>query len=315
MKKIIISSLTVLALSLSQAAYKISIPLEISKGGHLPEGTINFPSNSETPEQPSNNWAPATPLYGEWLNNGEPVNCKNWLPEASTVTVGQAFTQTANDCQQPQTRSRQDRELETVALVFRNKGEPVTEYQSIVASSTQTSIGVKETWVAVPPIISDWVNSGAVTGCSNWTPDPSTIASGSSFLQTATNCSQTQTQSIQNIEQETTTGAIRHNGDAYTASKIITVSSTRNAVGTKAKQECMYSLNPEYHFRNLYRYGNPNYIVTAYWNKTLIWQGNKIPTSVVVNGYKYSPGAIMSSDQENNDVYEAYYYSICREAI
>lgn len=75
------------------------------------------------------------------------------------------------------------------------------------------------------------------------------------------------------------------------------------------------SLNPEYHFRNLYRYGNPNYIVTAYWNKTLIWQGNKIPTSVVVNGYKYSPGAIISSDQENNDVYEAYYYSICREAI
>ena len=87
----------------------------------------------------------------------------------------------------------------------RNVGSAVTESQSIATSSTRTAIGEKETWVTIASTSTAWVNDGALTGCSNWSPATSTITLGQSFTQTATDCKQPQTLSRQDREQETTT--------------------------------------------------------------------------------------------------------------
>ena len=229
-------------------------------------------------------WALITPTYTEWANNGVLNSCTNWSPAPSTVTINQAFTQTATDCRQSQTRNKQDREQESTTLEIRNKGIAITENQIVSATSTRASTGTKETWVATTPTSTAWVNSGAVTGCSNWTPDPSTVAAGTGFTQTATNCSQSQTRSTQNREQETTTGAIRNNGSAFTETQSITASSTRDATGTKVVQEC----NGSFIFKmstqsEMALYGPTK--MTAYWAGTAFYVGK--PQNFSHGGYNY----------------------------
>lgn len=178
-------------------------------------------------------WVAAASTYTAWTNSGAVTSCSNWSPAPSTVAVGQTFTQTATDCQQAQTRTRQDREQETTTKAYRNKGAAVTETQSIAATSTRSAAGTLETWVAAASTYTAWTNSGAVTSCSNWSPDPSTVTVGQAFTQTATNCSQAQTRTRQDREQETTTKAYRNKGSAVTETQTITASSTRSATGTK----------------------------------------------------------------------------------
>jgi len=178
-------------------------------------------------------WTATTPTYTSWVNSGAVYGCSNWSPATSTVTIGESFTQTANDCSQNQTRTRQDREQETTTGEIRNVGTPVIETRTIAASSTRQATGTKETWVATTPTYSTWTNSGSVTGCTNWSPAPSTVTIGQSFTQTATDCKQAQTRTRQDREVETTTGAIRNAGSPVTETQTITVSSTRQATGTK----------------------------------------------------------------------------------
>jgi hypothetical protein len=247
-------------------------------------------------------WAATTPTYTSWTNNGALTSCSNWSPSPTTVTIGQSFTQTATDCQQAQTRSRQDREKESTTGAFRNVGSAVTESQSIAASSTRTSTGTKETWVAITPTSTAWVNSGAVTGCSNWLPDPSTVAAGTGFTQTATNCSQSQTRSTQNREQETTTGAIRNVGNEVNESKNITASNTQNAVGTKSS--CIYSATDPVSMWK-YRTGG-NMITIFYEGATIHVFSSSTQTSYTKNGYTYTRGTVKNSVPSITD------YSVCR---
>lgn len=158
---------------------------------------------------------------GTWTNSGAVTSCSNWSPAPSTVTVGSSFTQTATDCAQAQTRSRVETYTDnetgrTVTAVNTN------ESRSIAASSTRSATGTKETWVAATPAYGTWVNSGSLTSCSNWTPAGSGYTSTASFTQTATNCSQSQTRSVQPREQETTTGAYRNTGSVTSESRTLT---------------------------------------------------------------------------------------------
>lgn len=139
MKQIIIAALTMLTLGATQAEYTVKIPLEQNQGGSLPSGTISI--KNITPQAPIESWMPTTPFYTEWVNDGEPFDCTNWSPDANTVTIGQAFTQTATDCEQPQTRTRQEREQETTTLAYRDVGLPIIENQTIAATDTRKSIG------------------------------------------------------------------------------------------------------------------------------------------------------------------------------
>jgi hypothetical protein len=195
-------------------------------------------------------WMTASPFFTEWVNEGGIYECKTWSPDPSTVAVGQAFTQTANDCKQNQTRTRQDREQEVVTLEYRDIGDPVLESRIIAASQSRASVGSKETWIAATPVYGAWANSGSVYGCSNWSPDPSTVNSGVSFTQNATDCKIDQTRSKQDREQETTTLAYRNVGSVQTETQTLTgQASSRQAVGTKSARVCLYddSFNPNYH--------------------------------------------------------------------
>lgn len=139
MKKSILTSLTALAISTAQAGFIIKIPLEQTQGGALPDGSINM--TPRTPGLPVENWQPAEPLYGEWVNNGAVYGCSNWTPDASTMLKDETFNQTAKDCLQYQTRTIQNREQETTTLAYRNVGEPVTMGQNVTVNSSRTATG------------------------------------------------------------------------------------------------------------------------------------------------------------------------------
>ncbi|WP_125474405.1 hypothetical protein [Pseudomonas monteilii] len=125
--------------STAQAGYRIVIPMEQSKGGPLPNGSISI--TPKTPSLPVENWQPAEPIYSEWVNVGDVSGCSNWTPDASTMLKDETFNQTATDCQQTQSRTRQDREQETTTLAYRNVGEPVTIGQNITINSSRTATG------------------------------------------------------------------------------------------------------------------------------------------------------------------------------
>ncbi len=138
--KITILLMAIIALtSTAQAGYRIVIPMEQSKGGPLPNGSISI--TPKTPSLPVENWQPAEPLYSEWVNVGDVSGCSNWAPDASTMLKDEAFNQTATDCKQTQSRTRQDREQETTTLAYRNVGEPVTIGQNITINSSRTATG------------------------------------------------------------------------------------------------------------------------------------------------------------------------------
>ena len=250
-------------------------------------------------------WVAATPTYTTWTNNGALTSCSNWSPATSTVTVGQSFTQTATDCQQPQTRTRQDREQESTTLAYRNKGSAVTENQNIVASSTRSATGVKETWVATTPSYGSWVNNGALTSCSNWSPATSTVALNQSFTQTATDCQQPQTRTRQNREQETTTLAIRNSGTAVNESQNIVVSSTRAATGTYVPPApvatCLYEAN-KYTVTYNTSSGFPAIIQ---WNAAMVGSMANERSSLTVGGYRYYAGPRQAGSV----------YQVCRIAV
>ena len=140
MKIKIITLLTFIAVTATaQAEFIIKIPMEQSQGGVLPNGSINI--TPKTPSLPVENWQPADPVYSEWVNEGNVSGCSNWAPTASTMLKDEPFNQTATDCNQYQTRTRQNREQETTTLAYRNVGAPVTMGQNVTVNSSRTATG------------------------------------------------------------------------------------------------------------------------------------------------------------------------------
>lgn len=139
MRKSILAISVLSFIGITQAAYTIKIPFEQAQGGALPNGSINF--TPRTPPLPVENWQPAEALYNNWVNQGDIYGCSNWTPATSTQPIGVIFQQTANDCKQDQTTTKQDREQETKTLAYRNVEAPVSMTKTITASSTITATG------------------------------------------------------------------------------------------------------------------------------------------------------------------------------
>jgi hypothetical protein len=110
------------------------------------------------------------------------------------------------------------------------------------------------------------------------------VAAGTTFPQTATNCSQSQTRSTQNLEQETTTGAIRNNGSAFTETQTVSASSTRNSTGTKVVQECNGYFTFKMSTQNEMAIYGPTKM-TAYWSGAAFYNGK--PQNFSYGGYNY----------------------------
>lgn len=89
------------------------------------------------------------------------------------------------------------------------------------------------TWAPWQDTISEWVDVGASSNCSDWSPLTNTITAGESFTQSSSNCQQSQERTIQPTERNTETLAVRNAGTATTESQVVTASSTRSAIGTK----------------------------------------------------------------------------------
>lgn len=281
MNKIAIITLTTVILGSAQADYTLKVPLE--------NEVIYY------------NWSASEPILGEWENTSNIYDCTNWLPLPPSITIGQSFIQTATDCKQDQTRPVQDREVDEVSGSIRDSGEPYTESRTTIVSDTRDAIGSLETWAATTPTYTEWVNSGGIYGCSNWTPDPATVTTGQSFDQTATDCKQNQTRSRQEREQETTTLAIRDLGSPIVENQTITVPSTRTATGTKIVKVCNY----KYENTTVAKYGSE---YKYFWGGTNL--GTSSGTTFIKSGYKYTRGTYK---QSYNNYVKIDYYEICRE--
>jgi hypothetical protein len=122
-------------------------------------------------------WVATTPSYGGWVNASAITGCTSWTPSPSNYTVRTQFTQTGSGCNVTQVRGRQNREMETTTNAVRN-ADFVLEYQTIGGQTSSRSYLMD---------FSGWVDSGGYYSCSAWTPDVSTVASGTAFTQTA-NC-------------------------------------------------------------------------------------------------------------------------------
>ncbi|QIZ22977.1 Hypothetical protein (plasmid) [Pseudomonas putida] len=93
-------------------------------------------------------WIPIAPLYTAWADYGGPYNCSPWTPDASTVTSGSSFTQSAT-CSQNQIAYRQDREQSSVSGAVRNVGGAQPLYQTIQVTRTQSAVGTKPADVSI----------------------------------------------------------------------------------------------------------------------------------------------------------------------
>jgi len=172
-------------------------------------------------------------------------------------------------------------------------------------------------WLPADPVFSSWTNSGTLTNCTNWTPDPSTVDTGVVFTQNATDCKQEQTRTVQNREKNDVTQAFRNVGSATTENQILANQvSSRSATGTKVLEECSYV------------YGSTNTMSAWIDNDTtraieIWWKGTKIisttPSSIVTiyttGGFKYQrTGSYIDRSLRTSDSWYRY-YKICRSPI
>lgn len=119
--KILIYSLTALLFGSVHAGFSTYIPLEMAKGGILPNGSINLGSQSEV-------WSATTPTYTAWTIV-EMTNC-SWFPSAANYEQGQEFMQSGFGCMAQEERYRQEQEISSKTFQTRNVGAPILEQQS-----------------------------------------------------------------------------------------------------------------------------------------------------------------------------------------
>ena len=309
MKTTIIVLTALIALtSTAQAGYMIVIPMEQSKGGPLPNGSISI--KPRTPSLPAENWQPTEPLLGEWINNGAIYGCSNWTPATSTQPIGVIFQQTADDCKQDQTTTKQDREQETTTFAYRNAGQPTTETKSIPAQSSRQATGTKENWQAAEPIYSEWTNKGDIYGC-NWTPAASLVLRDEPFNQSETDCKQDQTRTKQDREQEIATLAFRNIGTPTIENKTTNAVSdrTQTATGTATcifnqdelapRTQWLVTINADRHLLEV----NGNILYHS--------QG-KYSTTLIINGKTYKRGNIKATTNNYLGQPEYNYHEVCK---
>lgn len=167
-----------------------------------------------------------------------------------------------------------------------------------------------EEWLAASPSYTSWINDGSSYGCSGWTPDPSTVTSGDTFTQTGSGCSQNQTRSKQEREQEKTTLVYRNVGSPVTESNTLTgLTDTRSAIGTKPAIECAPYARAGFS-DSFYIREDPDgmyYVKFGDQNPA----GNIYPLSA--NGYTYTKGVFKETVDINvGYIIHAQYYEVCR---
>jgi hypothetical protein len=230
--------------------------------------TLTAQSNTQTATGTKETWVATTSVYSAWGNTSGVYSCTNWSPAPATVTIGQVYTQTATDCSVNQSRTRQDRQVETTTGAIRNNGSVVTETQTVGGqTSYQSATGTKETWVATTSVYGAWGNTSGAYNCTNWSPSPASVTLNQAFTQTATNCYINQSRTRQDRQVETTTGAIRNNGAVVTE--------TQTIGGQTGYQTAYGTYNPLPSISNFYVSQSPTQHCQIFKNYgALVWSSN-----------------------------------------
>lgn len=146
-------------------------------------------------------------------------------------------------------------------------------------------------WLKSDPLLGEWLIVGSPTGCSAWTPDPSTKDIDVTFEQSATGCSQEQTRTVQEREKNNVTHEYRPVGSATNENRTLTNQTiTRSAVGTKTKEECDIP-------NSTWVAGGPAYrLLNITSNGVLVYSGGDYDaTEKVIAPYKYTKGVITAN--------------------
>lgn len=168
--------------------------------------------------------------WGEWVAISSFHTCDSWTPDPSTVFHGDTYTQTRN-CSEDQERERIIYDVWASGLETENRREQ--EQQTVSVVDSQIQIGVKDYILSTSEgAWSNWVNKSG-TGhydCETWSPDVSTVDSGTVFEQTR-DCKQDQTRQRDLYDHWKVAG--KQLNSIETEEKTITVTETQNAIGTK----------------------------------------------------------------------------------
>ncbi|MGL1337411.1 hypothetical protein ACSTJQ_12580 [Vibrio parahaemolyticus] len=178
----------------------------------LRDGKVKFGIAVDVKSNLDRFWETADPVVGDWVDTGEDKNYSDWSPVAGNQMANFTQTRTHYDLM---TRSIQNREYEPNLDEYRDVGEHVNETQLEEATDSRYVIAAS----------SEWTPSGDITDCSDWSPDPSSIQSGTAFEQTQT-CSQDKSRTWT----YTTGGDVIHEHDQLIAGEVI---NKRQATGSK----------------------------------------------------------------------------------
>lgn len=154
-----------------------------------------------------------------------------------------------------------------------------------------------ESWRVTDPLYGEWINVGGIYGCSNWAPAPTSMLKDEPYNQTATDCKQDQSRTIQDREQETTTLEYRNVGLPVPANHTISVNSSRPSNGLAS---CLYNVDAI----NNYWYASAisNYLQVVVNGVAIKYQTNYTSTSITVNGVRYKRGALIKDN----------FYEVCK---
>lgn len=186
---------------------------------------------------------------------------------------------------------------------------PMERGQGQGGSLSEGSIKFINRTLPVEPLIGAWTDKGLPTGCSSWTPLPSTIKKDLTFDQSST-CSQEQTRTVEDQVKNLDTGVISKTGNKSEESQTISVQKNQSATGTKVvAKQCVYGATwgsgfwlEQTNNTVYFAWYGPSSAANEYVSKTL--EGK--PTSYTQDGYIYSKGAFKLSNSGT-------YYYICRE--
>jgi hypothetical protein len=199
-------------------------------------------------------WQPLICENGQgWQSCEMPVNIAMWATPASLVANGEVSTIYAR------VTDYYGVPIQGSVLNWRTTDGSISPLQTVTDAGGYTSINLTSSWtlggatvtaetqerdglmsiyvpfidkwVAYPSTYSGWVNYGGVFSCTGWSPDPSTVPSGTWFTQLAT-CWQTQLQYRQDYVQSVVTGAVATSGAAVALFQNITVGVSQANVGT-----------------------------------------------------------------------------------
>jgi hypothetical protein len=160
--------------------------------------------------------ATVTDFYGVPVPN----NVINWSKTDGAISASQATTNASGQASITLTSS------------WTIGGTAITASTAENDGSNAIWVPFVDSFVAYPATYTGWANNGGVYSCSAWSPDVSTVDTGTWFTQTAT-CYQNYYRYRQDRQQSIVTGAVTNVGGQVAEYTTGTVGVSQGAVGTR----------------------------------------------------------------------------------